>query len=160
MRINKNLTGGIYIMELKYKPARNMDIEPIFKLNKALIDEYENIEIIDYQKVLLWVRNKIETHIQEYIYVMFNGKKVGYYYFHHTDGKMEIDDLYVFPQYRNMGIGTEILKKCISETNLPIFLYVFASNKRAIALYQRLGFEITETIKGSRYIMQRQGLFT
>ena len=40
-----------------------MDIEPIFKLNKALIDEYENIEIIDYQKVLLWVRNKIETHM-------------------------------------------------------------------------------------------------
>lgn len=142
-------------MDIKYKSANNMDIEPIFKLNKALIDQYENIEIIDYQKVLSWVRNKIETHIQEYICVMFNEKKVGYYYFHHTDGKMEVDDLYVFPQYQNMGIGTEILKKCISETSLPIFLYVFASNKRAVALYQRLGFEITEIIKSSRFIMQR-----
>lgn len=142
-------------MEIKYKPADNTDIEPVFKLNKALIDEYENIEAIDYQKVLLWVQNKIETHIQEYICVTFNGKKVGYYYFHHTDGKMEIDDLYVFPHYRNMGIGTEILKKCISETNLPIFLYVFANNKRAITLYQRLGFQVTEIINDSRYIMQR-----
>lgn len=141
-------------MDIKYKPASNMDIEPIFKLNKTLIDEYENIEIIDYQKVLSWVRNKIETHIQEYICVMLNGEKVGYYYFHHADGKMEVDDLYVFPQYQNMGIGSEILKKCISETNLSIFLYVFANNKRAVALYQRLGFDITETIKNSRYIMQ------
>lgn len=143
------------MMDIKYKPADNTDIELVFKLNKALIDEYENIDTIDYQEVLSWVRNKIETHIQEYICVTFNEKKVGYYYLHHTDGKMEIDDLYVFPQYRNMGIGTEILKKCIFKTNLPIFLYVFANNKGAVALYQKLGFQVTEFIKGSRYIMQR-----
>lgn len=143
------------MMNIKYKPADKTDIEPIFELNKALIDEYENIEAIDYQKVLSWVRNKIEAHIQEYICVVLDEKKVGYYYFHDADGKMEIDDFYVFPQYRNMGIGTEILKKCISETDLPIFLYVFANNKRAIAFYQKLGFQVTEFIKGSRYIMQR-----
>lgn len=50
---------------------------------------------------------------------------------------------------------TKILKKCISETNLPIFLYVFKNNKRAVALYQKLGFQVTEIIKSSRYIMQR-----
>ena len=143
------------MMNIKYKPADKTDIELIFELNKALIDEYENIEAIDYQKVLSWVRNKIETHIHEYICVMLNEKKVGYFYFHDADGKMEIDDFYVFPQYRNMGIGTEILKNCISETDLPIFLYVFANNKGAIAFYQKLGFQVTEIIKGSRYIMQR-----
>lgn len=143
------------MINLKYKPADKTDIKPVFKLNKALIDECENMETIDYQKVLSWVRNKIETHIQEHICVVLNEKKVGYYYFHDADGKMEIDDLYVFPQYRNMGIGTEILEKCISETSLPIFLYVFANNKRAIAFYQKLGFQVTEIIKGSRYIMQR-----
>lgn len=143
------------MMDLKYKPADNTDIELVFELNKALIDEYENIAAIDYQKVLSWVRNKIEMRIEEYICVTLNEKKAGYYYFHHADGKMEIDDLYIFPQYRNMGIGTEILKKCLSETNLPIFLYVFANNKKAVALYQKFGFQITEVIKGSRYIMQR-----
>lgn len=142
-------------MDIEYKPADRTDVEPIFNLNKALIDEYENIEMIDYEKVLSWVQRKIETHIQEYICVSFDNKKVGYYYFHHTEEKMEIDDLYVFPQYQNMGIGTEILKKCISETNLPVFLYVFANNERAIALYHKFGFRVTEVIKGSRYIMQR-----
>lgn len=143
------------MMNIEYKPADKTDIEPIFEMNKALIDEYEKIEAIDYQKVLSWVRNKIETHIQEYICVVLNEKKVGYYYFHDADGKMGIDDFYVFPQYRNMGIGTEMLKKCISETKLPVFLYVFANNKRAIAFYQMFGFQVTEIIKSSRYIMQR-----
>lgn len=144
-----------FMMDIKYKSADKSDIEPIFKLNKALIDAYENIEMIDYKKVLSWEQKKLESHIQEYTCVMLNEKKVGYYYFHQAEEKMEIDDLYVFPQYRNIGIGTEILKKCISETNLPIFLYVFVKNRGAVALYQRLGFQVTEIIKGSRYIMQR-----
>lgn len=142
-------------MEIKYKTAEDIDIEPIFKLNKALIDEYENIETIDYEKVLSWEKNKIKTHIKEYTCAMINEKKVGYYHFSHTDGKMELDDLYIFSQYQNMGIGTEILKNCISQTSLPIFLYVFIKNKGAVALYQRLGFKITQTIQNSRYIMQR-----
>ena len=40
------------MMNIKYKSADKTDIEPIFKLNKALIDEYKNMEFIDYQKVL------------------------------------------------------------------------------------------------------------
>lgn len=142
-------------MNIKYKPADKTDIEPIFKLNKALIDEYETMEVIDYQKVLSWVRNKIETHIQEYKCVVLNEKKIGYYYLHDEEGKIEIDDFYIFSGYQNMGIGTEILKQCISETDLPIFLYVFANNKRAVAFYQKLGFQVTKIIKGSRYIMKR-----
>lgn len=46
---------------------RIMSTDNDIELNKALIDEYENIEAIDYQKVLSWVRNKVETHINEYI---------------------------------------------------------------------------------------------
>jgi ribosomal protein S18 acetylase RimI-like enzyme len=142
------------ITQILFPPIRR-EGQPIFKLNKALIDEYENIGTIDYQKVLSWVRNKIETHIQEYICIMSNEKKVGYFYFHRKNEEMEINDLYIFLQYQGMGIGTEILKKCISETKLPIFLYVFVNNKRAVALYQKLGFQVTEIIKGTRYIMQR-----
>lgn len=142
-------------MDITYKPADNTDIEPIFQLSKALIDAYENRETVDYEKVLSWVRHKLETNIQEYTCILLNEAKVGYYRFHDAAGKMEIDDLYVLPQYQNRGIGTQVLEKCIAETSLPIFLYVFANNRRAVALYQKLGFRITENIKGSRYIMQR-----
>ncbi|MEA4920791.1 MAG: GNAT family N-acetyltransferase [Clostridiaceae bacterium] len=142
-------------MDIAYGPADDTDIQPVFSLCKALIDEYENTANIDYDKVLGWVLNKIQTHIREYVCVTLNGNKAAYYYFHHSEGKMELDDLYVLPLYQNMGIGTAILKRCISHTKLPIFLYVFINNKGAVSLYQKLGFRISKTINGSRYIMQR-----
>ncbi|MDD3921247.1 MAG: GNAT family N-acetyltransferase [Eubacteriales bacterium] len=144
-----------FMRDIQYKPADDTDIEPVFEFSKALIEAYENTEAIDYPKALLWVRKKIETHIREYCCVYLGEKKIGYYYFHQSDGKMELDDLYILPQYRGMGIGTEILQKCLAETNLPVFLYVFVNNQRAVALYKRLGFRVTEQIKDSRYLMQR-----
>lgn len=140
---------------MNYKTADKTDIDTIFRLNKCLIDQYENIESIDYEEVLSWVQRKIEIHIEEYTCIILRGEKAGYYRFYNSNGKMEIDDLYVFPQYQNLGIGTEILNKCMCETNLPIFFYVFKGNNRAIALYERLGFKIIETIEDSRYIMEK-----
>ena len=50
-------------MELLFKPASIDDIEAIYLLCKDLIDKYEDKSVIDYQKVLLWVKNKIEKRI-------------------------------------------------------------------------------------------------
>lgn len=142
-------------MDLTYEKATDADIEQIFRFSKELIDRYENIQSIDYEKVLAWVRRKIEKNIQDYECVWWNGQKVGYYHFYRDHDRMEIDDLYVFPQYRDRGIGTRIIQKCCSETGLPVFLYVFIKNVRAVSLYQRLGFRIVETIHDSRSIMQK-----
>lgn len=142
-------------MNLIYLPAGESDIELLFQLNKNLINDYENISQIDYSKVLSWVLNKIEKHISEYTCVFWNNQKVGFYRFHSVDGKMELDDIYILTPYRNQGIGSEIIRKCITETDLPIFLYVFTKNTKAISLYKEFGFKITETIGESRYIMER-----
>ncbi|MDU1412306.1 MAG: GNAT family N-acetyltransferase [Clostridium sp.] len=142
-------------MNIRYENATTCDIEIIFQLNKTLIEKYEDISKIDYKKVLEWVRKKIESNINEYTCIFENDNKVGYFYFHKVEEKMEVDDLYIFKEYRNRGIGTEILKKCISETNLPIFLYVFTKNTKAVSLYEKLGFKVVENIKDSRYVMER-----
>lgn len=142
-------------MNLTYVPAEVRDIEPLFQLSKDLIDHYENISQIDYSKVLSWVLNKIEKHISEYTCVFLTNQKVGYYRFHSVDRKMELDDIYILPPYQNQGIGSEIIRKCIAQTGLPIFLYVFIKNTKAVSLYKKLGFQITETISESRYIMER-----
>lgn len=84
-----------------------------------------------------------------------DSQKVGYYRFHPVDEKMELDDTYIFQPYQNQGIGSEVIRKCIAEAGSPIFLYVFIQNTKAVSLYKKLGFQITETIKGSRYIMER-----
>ena len=36
-------------------------------------------------------------------------------------------------------------------------LYVFIKNQRAISLYRKLGFEVVETVRDSRFIMKRDG---
>lgn len=150
-------------MDLKYEKATAEDIECIFELSKRLIDDYENIEDIDYDKVLKWVHKKIEDNIDEYTCVFANGEKAGYYHFLQSEDQLyELDDLYIFPTYQNQGIGTKIITKCCEEAKCPVFLYVFIKNERAISLYARLGFRVVETIRDSRYIMRndRKEAFT
>lgn len=142
-------------MNIQYKKARTEDIESIYRLNKKLIDEYENIEDIAYDKVLHWVHTKIENCIDEYNTIYVDDKHAGYYRFYkNEEGIFEIDDLYIFTEFQNKGIGSTVVKKCCLEVNEPIMLYVFIKNERAVSLYKRLGFEIIQTINNSRYIMR------
>ena len=141
-------------MKLLFEKATGSDIESIYEFNKYLIDRYENVQNIEYDKVLSWVQRKIETYIEEYQRILFDGELAGYYRFHQDGDKMELDDLYIFPQYRNQQIGTTIIEKCLLETDLPVYLFVFIKNTKAVELYKRIGFEIVETIQDSRYIMR------
>ena len=143
-------------MELRYESANERDVEILYAFNKELIDTYEDTESIEYDKVLLWVRKKIENNINEYTRVTLDGKTVGYFYFHEAEGEHEIDDLYVLPEYRGMGIGTEIIKKCIKESELPIFLWAFVKNTGAVKLYTKMGFKIEKKVRETRYIMRRE----
>ena len=143
-------------MDLTYAPASAEDIETIFHFCKDLIDTYEDIQSIDYGKVLAWVRRKIETNIAQYTCVFRDGEKAGFYRVCPAGAMTEIDDLYILPPFRNQGIGTAVLKKVSAETVLPLTLYVFTRNTGALALYQRLGFRVTETVGASRCIMVRE----
>lgn len=143
-------------MNITYDRAKNEDVERIYQLCKQLIHDYEDIENIDYDKVLNWVRKKIEKCINEYTTIYADGKKVGYYHFYkNEDAEFEIDDLYIFPEFQNKGIGSKVISKCCSAVNAPVMLYVFIKNHRAVSLYKRLGFEVVKKIKDSRYIMKK-----
>ena len=71
------------------------------------------------------------------------------------NGENKLDDLYIFPEYQDQGVGSEIIKKCCALADEPVALYVFIKNQRAISLYQRLGFEIVRTVNNNRYIMKK-----
>lgn len=145
-------------MELFYAAATHQDTERIFLLNRNLIDRYEDLQSIPYEEVLNWVRRKIENNIHSYTRIYADGIHVGFYRFVPKGDRMELDDLYIFPEYQGRGIGSRVIEKCCSETNLPVMLYVFVRNVGAWKLYQRLGFKIRETVHDSRYIMVREKL--
>lgn len=148
-------SNGSEGLHLTCERATQADVERIFALSRALIDQYEDVDSIDYDKVLQWVRRKIETQIGEYQRVLMDGSLAGYVHFHPDGERMELDDLYILSEYRGMGIGTAVVEKCCAETEKPVYLYVFRRNTGAVRLYQRLGFEIVQEVGSSRYIMQR-----
>ena len=144
-------------MNLQFVPAEAADVEIIFSLLKELIDTYEDLSSINYEKVLTWCYGQIEKRIDRYTCVLADGKKAGWYCFTLSDdSRMELDNFYILPEYRNRGIGTAVLNRCFAETNKPIFLYAFIKNTRAMALYSRMGFRVIEYEGTTRCIMQRE----
>ena len=55
-------------------------------------------------------------------------------------------------EYRNKGIGTDIIKKVISN-NDTIYLWVYKENLKAISLYKKIGFFVIDETE-SRYYMK------
>ena len=149
-------------MHLSYEPARSEDAPTIFGFARELIEQYENDPGIDLDMALRWTRRKIEQRIHEYTRVLWDGETAAYYRFvpseERTDGPwMELDDLYVLPAFRNRGVGTAVLRRCLLEGK-PVYFYVFTGNARAVALYEREGFRKIEDVSPTRMIMARKGL--
>ena len=140
-------------MNLLFEKATQKDIPVIFSQAKELIDQYEDLSSIDYEKVMAWVQKKIETNIDAYTAVSRDGQICSYY---HLRESGELDDLYVLPGFRGSGIGTQILEKCGSDSSRSLWLYVFSGNTRAISFYERCGFTLRETVSKTRLIMEKR----
>ena len=141
-------------MQLTYEPARPEDGPVIFGFAKELIGAYETDPKLDLEMALGWTKRKIEKRIDEYTRVLCDGEVAGYYRFAPDGDKMELDDLYVLPEYRNRGVGTAVLRRCLAQGK-PIYFYVFTGNARAVALYEREGFHKAEDVSPTRMIMAR-----
>lgn len=141
-------------MTLRFVPAVPADLETLYELNRQLIDAYEDLRPIDYPTVLTWVHRNLEQNLPYFVRVLADGVLVGYYCLRPERESMELDSLFVLPPYQNRGIGTQILKKCLEESDVPVFLYVFRKNTRAMALYKKLGFRIVKEVGKTRCIME------
>jgi ribosomal protein S18 acetylase RimI-like enzyme len=72
-----------------------------------------------------------------------------------ADGKQRlyVAVLAVLPAYRGLGIGTKMLQSVLDELPkheeyVEVYLHVHTPNTRAVALYERLGFQNVGVIKG------------
>ena len=149
-------------MHLTYETARSEDSPVIYAFAEELIKAYETDPDLDLDMALNWTRRKIEKKIDEYTRVLADGALAGFFRFvpdeERTDGPwMELDDLYVLPAFRNQGVGTAVLRRCLSQGK-PVCFYVFTGNARAVALYEREGFRKIEDVSPTRMIMARKGL--
>lgn len=134
---------------INFKQATIEDIDVIYELSKDLIFKYEKQGNLDY--ILKWMYTKIKSYIEEYQVIYQNNFKVGYFRLFMQDEYKELDDFYIFEEFRNQGIGTEVLNQICKE---PMQLYAFNENIKAIALYERFGFRIIKDLNNGRSIMR------
>lgn len=61
---------------------------------------------------------------------------------------LQIDELYVIPEFRGKGIASEYVAKLARETkdHVALSLEVLPENEKAWELYKRMGFEQKETL--------------
>ena len=58
------------------------------------------------------------------------------------------------PPFSVKEIIANVIGKCLSETSLPMTIYVYTKDTNAVEAYKKLGFDITASIHNSKYTMQ------
>ncbi|HEY6969723.1 MAG TPA: GNAT family N-acetyltransferase [Candidatus Angelobacter sp.] len=102
-----------------------------------------------------WYKTAFETADHRLIFV--DGKPAGRILVFHDRDSLRLVDIALLSEYRNHGIGTQLLRELISKSekeNLPVRLQVLKSNP-AFRVYQRLAFVITGD-DGMYYQMERK----
>lgn len=125
------------------------------KVKAGTWDEEEalNLSKESFEKLLPNGENT-EGHYLFSIVELIKQRKIGYLWFQCFASLAAktafINDFYIFEEFRGRGYGTQAMKALDTEVRKlqisKITLHVFSHNKRAIALYQKAGFEDTDLI--------------
>ena len=121
----------------------DIDINKVYELTKEHVYTYETRKEFNVDKVLERIKIDLLNRKETINKIYLNDKHVGYVSIIKRDDGLELSDFYIFKEYQNQGIGTQVLKILINQYQ-HLYLYVFKNNLRAINLYQRLGFSIIE----------------
>ncbi|HKL61147.1 MAG TPA: GNAT family N-acetyltransferase [Acholeplasma sp.] len=116
-----------------------------------------SLDQIDYMLDKFLSIKAIKEQINEhYDYFILRGEKpAGFAAILHKDNEVFISKLYVYKDDRGKGLTTLFIDYTKSFKK-PMYLTVNKTNLKAVKLYERLGFKITESVVsdiGSGYVM-------
>ena len=140
---------------MKYELIRSSDkdIDRLIEYKKKTIFEYaNNLSNEEIDKINNYVNNEVPRLINDYCNIVVDNKIIGCLLVTNKDDGKLLDELYIEEEYRNKGIGTNIIKDILNNNDI-VYLWVYKDNERAISLYKKLGFIIFEETE-SRYHMK------
>ena len=140
-------------MKYMLEEALSNNVEFLIKCKLNSIFEYaNNLSNDEMMKIKNYVNKKVPIQLKDYKLIKVDNKIIGCVLVEQKDDGVLLDEIYIEKDYRNKGIGTDIIKKILIENKI-VFLWVYKLNVKAINLYKKCGFYIigeTET----RYYMQ------
>ena len=140
-------------MKFQLIKSSDKDINRLVDYKKRTIFEFaKDLSENEVIKINNYVENEVPKLIHLYSNIVVNNKIVGCLLFTDKDDGILLDEIYLEEEYRNKGIGTNIIKEVISNNDI-IYLWVYKENMQAISLYKKLGFVVIEETE-SRYFMK------
>ena len=133
------------------------DLRELIAVYNSIVEEGEyflrNEGLSSIEDALEWFHKRVKAGMT-YIAVKVKGELVGGATIEPREGKashVAYFGIYLRKEFRNLGIGTRLTRKIIELARQKKFeiiqLYVFASNKQAIHIYNKLGFKEAGRIK-------------
>ena len=140
-------------MEYKLSNSSNKDINRLIEYKKRTIYQYaKDLSNEEIDKINKYIINGIPRLINDYSNIIVDNKIVGCLLLINKDDGKLLDEIYLEEEYRNKGIGTEIINDILNNNDV-VYLWVYKENEKAISLYKKLGFNVIEETE-SRYCMK------
>lgn len=140
-------------MRFELKKATKKNIKYLEKAKLYNIFQYaHNLEKEEIDRINRYVKIHIPMEIEDYRIINVNNNIVGCLLVVNEQDGIMIDEIYLEKDYRNKGIGTNIIKEILSQNKI-VYLWVYKENIKALSLYKKLGFKIMEETD-TRYFMK------
>lgn len=137
----------------KLVKASKKDIPRLIKYKKDIIYMYsKDLAEDERNKIDKYVITSVNEMFKDYYNIIIDDKIIGSILLKDMPQGKLIDEIYIEKEFRNNGIGTDIIRKML-ENNRNIYLWVYKENSKAVLLYKRLGFIIVDGTD-SRYYMK------
>ena len=135
--------------------AAKKDIPRLIQYKKDVIYMYsKDLAEDERNKINEYVTNSVSEMFKDYYNIVFDDKIIGSILLKDIQEGKLIDEIYIEKEFRNNGIGTDIIMKVVKKSNKKnIYLWVYKENIKAVSLYKRLGFKIIDQTE-SRYYME------
>lgn len=140
-------------MEYKLSTSSNKDINRLIEYKKRTIYEYaKDLSNEEIDKINKYVTSEVPKLINDYCNIIVDNKIVGCLLLTNKDDGKLLDEIYLEEEYRNKGIGTEIINDILNNNDI-VYLWVYKENEKATSLYKKLEFNVIEETE-SRYYMK------
>lgn len=143
-------------MKTNIRKFKLIDKKEIIELIQNLYKEDANGESINLQKINRTFKELFLHSEKGSIFVIEDKKKIiGYaiiinYWSNELGGNvLFIDEIYIHPDYRDIGVGTNFINYLIKNkisSSVGIQLEITKSNKKAKNFYEKLGFDLSDRI--------------